>query len=121
MEYKFERLKVWNHALDLCDEVQDILRYLPDSEKFNLSSQLNRATTSIALNIAEGSTTQSNAQQLKFIGYAIRSLIEVVACLRIINRRNYAIPKDNLASFEKSVDQLFIKLQAFSNYLKKHA
>lgn len=119
MEYKFEKLQVWELALNACEQVSDIISYLPDSERFNLSSQINRATTSIALNIAEGSTTQTNAQQLNFIGYAIRSLIEVIACLRIIKRRNYQIPQDLLISFEGLLDKLFIKFQSLSNYLKR--
>ncbi|MCH8569050.1 MAG: four helix bundle protein [Balneolales bacterium] len=118
MEYKFEKLQVWSLALDLCESVLGVLVHLPDMEKFNLCSQLNRATTSVALNIAEGSTSQSDGQQLSFIGYAIRSLIEVIACLRIIRGRKYPVPEDVLSTFENQVDILFIKLQAFSNYLK---
>ena len=43
-----------------------------------LTSQIKRAADSIALNIAEGSTGQSNPEFAKFLGYAIRSGIEVV-------------------------------------------
>ncbi len=46
-----------------------------------------RAATSVALNIAEGSTGQTDSEQARFIGLAIRSLLETVACLHIINRR----------------------------------
>jgi four helix bundle protein len=55
----------------------------------NLSSQLKRAADSIALNISEGCIGQSNPEQKKFIGYAIRSLAEVVTCLHKAQRRNY--------------------------------
>ena len=47
-----------------------------------------RAATSIALNIAEGSTGQTNAEQARYLGMAIRSLVESVACQHIISRRN---------------------------------
>ena len=62
---------------------------LPRSEEYNLKPQIIRAATSIALNIAEGSTSQSNAEQGRFLGMAIRSLIETVACLNLIQKRNY--------------------------------
>jgi four helix bundle protein len=59
---------------------------LPESEKFNLKSQITRAATSISLNMAEGSTGQSDPEPNRFLGLALRSLIETIACLRIITR-----------------------------------
>ena len=118
MEYKFEKLDVWKISLDLSDMVYELAAQLPDIERFNLQSQIIRASTSISLNIAEGSTSQTDAQQSKFIGYAIRSLIEVIACKRHIERRDYIPDKSKLAKTEKVCDMLFMKLQAFKNALK---
>ncbi|MDZ7657659.1 four helix bundle protein [Fodinibius sp.] len=56
MTYKFEKLEVWELAMKFNALSYDIADKLPDSEKYNLTSQLKRASTSIALNIAEGST-----------------------------------------------------------------
>jgi four helix bundle protein len=66
-----------------------LLISFPEKEKFNLTSQLIRAANSIALNLLEGSLGQSNAEQRKFIGYAIRSLAEVITCLHKAKRRKY--------------------------------
>ena len=44
---------------------------------------------SIALNISEGAIGQSNLENKRFIGYAIRSLAEVVTCLHKALRRKY--------------------------------
>ncbi|CAN5183289.1 hypothetical protein BH23BAC3_BH23BAC3_08050 [soil metagenome] len=117
MEYKFEKLDVWKISLDLSDLIYDLAAELPDIERFNLQSQIIRATTSISLNIAEGSTSQSDAQQLKFLGYAIRSLIEVIACKRLIERRNYIRDMDQMMRIEDTCDKLFMKLLAFRNAL----
>ena len=62
---------------------------LPRNEEYNLSSQIKRAATSIALNIAEGSTGQTDPEQARFLAMAIRSLLETVACKHIIERRGY--------------------------------
>ena len=105
-------------SLDLSDLVYDIAAQLPDIERFNLKSQIIRASTSVSLNIAEGSTSQTDAQQSRFIGYAIRSLIEVIACKRHIERRNYISDINKLAETERVCDTLFMKLQAFRNALK---
>ncbi|MCC5905948.1 MAG: four helix bundle protein [Balneolaceae bacterium] len=117
MKYKFEDLKVWQLSLDLGDCVYELSEDLPEIERFNLKSQIIRAITSVSLNIAEGSTSQSDAQQSKFIGYAIRSLIEVIACIRIIERRNYLHDSQVKNKTEVFCHNLFIKLQAFRNSL----
>lgn len=88
--YKFEKLEVWQLALDYIDLIYTIADQLPrhslqDREEFNLKSQIRRAATSIALNpspgslpgqaglrIAEGSTGQTDAQQARFLGLALR-------------------------------------------------
>lgn len=61
----------------------------PKEEIYNLSSQIRRAVDSIALNISEGAIGQSNPEFKKFIGYAIRSLAEVVTCLYKAKNRYY--------------------------------
>ena len=87
MPFKFEKLEVWQLSLDYIDLIYDIANQLPRSEEYNLKSQLTRAATSVALNIAEGSTGQTDAEQARFLGLAIRSLLETVACQHIISRR----------------------------------
>jgi 23S rRNA-intervening sequence protein len=62
-EYKFQRLDVYQLGMDFVDIVYGLTSQLPDSERFNLRSQLERAATSIVLNIAEGSTGQSDLEQ----------------------------------------------------------
>src|SRR5512132_3903856 len=89
MPYKFEQLDVWKLALEYIDLVYMLAENLPRSEEYNLKSQITRAATSIALNIAEGSQGQSDAEQARFLGMAIRSLIETVACQQIIQRRGF--------------------------------
>ena len=71
MPYKFEQLDVWNLSLDYMDLIYDVAGKLPKSEEYNLKSQIIRAATSISLNIAEGSTGQSDAEQARFLGMAI--------------------------------------------------
>lgn len=87
MGFKFEKLEVWQLSLQYIEIIYNIAQKLPPDEKFNLNSQIRRAATSISLNIAEGSTGQSDAEQNRFLGLSLRSLIETVACLRIIEQR----------------------------------
>src|SRR5437870_975567 len=114
--YKFQNLDVYKLALDYLDAIYDVIGKLPESEKFNLSSQIVRAATSVVLNIAEGSTGQSDAEQNRFLGLALRSYLETIACLDIIRRRNY-LSHNMIADVIKLGHGFFVKLQAFRKAL----
>ena len=85
---------------------------LPGHEAFNLTSQFRRAATSVALNIAEGSTGQSDAEQARFLGLELRSLIESVACQHMINRRRYLGEQELLRQAYLQSEALARKIQA---------
>lgn len=89
MPFKFGKLEVWQLALEYSDVTYLVAGQLPKSEDFNLKSQIVRAATSIALNHAEDSTRQTAAEQARFLGIVIRSLLETVACQHLINRRKF--------------------------------
>ena len=89
MNFKFEKLIIWQKAMDYGEKIYSLTKFFPKDEMYNLTSQTKRAVDSIALNIAEGSIGQSDAEQKKFIGYAIRSLAEVITCLHKAVRRKY--------------------------------
>ena len=112
MPFKFEKLEVWQLALDYVDLSYRIAEQLPRSEEFNLKSQLIRAATSVALNIAEGSTGQTDAEQARFLGMAIRSTLETVACQHIMRRRNLVQNITLIDSAYRQADTLVIKLVA---------
>ena len=117
MAYKFEQLDVWQLAMEYVDLIYTLSDQFPRSEEYNLKSQIRRAATSVALNIAEGSTGQSDPEQARFLGMAIRSLIETIACIHIVRRRNYFEDKTLLdQAYEKS-QPLARKLQSFRKSL----
>jgi four helix bundle protein len=112
MGFKFEDLEVWKLALEYTDSVYEMSSKLPREEDFILKSQIRRAATSIALNIAEGSTGQTDSEQARFLGLALRSLVETVACLRLMQKRRYLATTD-LDRLDKMANGLAAKLQAF--------
>ena len=81
MAFKFEKLIVWQKSLDLSDEINQLAKSFPKDELYILASQIKRAADSVSLNIAEGSTGQSNPEFARFLGIALRSNIEVVGCI----------------------------------------
>ena len=89
MSFKFEKLIIWQDSMSFGEQIFKISGKFPPEEKFNLISQIRRASDSIALNIAEGSILQSNLEFKRFLGYSIRSIAEVVTCLYKAKNRNY--------------------------------
>ena len=117
MDYKFQELQVYKIGLNCLDQIYALAEQLPDSEKFNLRHQVTRAATSIVLNIAEGSTGQSDAEQGRFLGLASRSFLETIACFDIMIRRKY-FQEIGLKDIKDLGHQLFVKLQAFKKAIR---
>lgn len=89
MSFKFEKLIIWQDSMDFAEEIFEISNNFQQRELFNLTSQIQRASDSIALNISEGAILQSNPEFRRFLGYSIRSVAEVVTCLYKAQRRKY--------------------------------
>jgi len=117
MSFKFEKLIVWQKAVDLSADVSELTKSFPKDELFVLSSQIKRAADSVALNIAEGSTGQSNPEFNKFLGYAMRSDIEVVSCLYLAQRRNIIKEEDFLKLYGQC-EEILAMLNGLRNSLK---
>ena len=98
MAFRFEDLKVWQKALQLSNEIDLLAKSFPKIEMFSLAQQIKRAADSVVLNIAEGSTGQTIPESKRFLGLALRSAIEVVACLFIARSRRY-LSEDDFKKF----------------------
>ena len=117
MSFKFEKLVVWQKSLDLTLVVHEVTQSFPREELYILTSQIKRAADSVALNIAEGSTGQSNAEFSRFLSIALRSNIEVVGCIFIAQKRKIM----KAADFERiyqMCEQILSMIIALKNTLK---
>jgi four helix bundle protein len=117
--FKFEKLRIWQNSMDFGEEIFSMSKEFPKDELYNLTTQIRRASDSIALNIAEGSTGQSFPEFIKFIGYSLRSLAEVVTCLHKAFRRGYLSEESFNSIYQKSFS-LMNSIAAFRNFLKSN-
>jgi four helix bundle protein len=117
MPFKFEKLIVWQKSLQLIEKVNVLVKQFPKDELFVLTSQIKRAADSVSLNIAEGSTGQSNAEFVRFLNFAIRSNIEVVACLHIARTR-CLIKQTDFEDIYKLCDEMLAMLNGLKQKLK---
>ena len=117
MSFKFEKLKVWQKAVNLAGDVNELTKTFPKEELFILSAQIKRAADSVSLNIAEGSTGQSNAEFRKFLTYALRSDIEVVGCLYLAQRRKL-IDEQSFSNIYALCEEILIMINALRKSLE---
>lgn len=117
MGFKFEKLIVWQKSLNLTAVVHDVTSKFPKEELYVLSSQIKRAADSVTLNIAEGSTGKTNPEFRRFLGFALRSNIEVVACIYIAQKRNI-ISEEDFTRIYKMCEEILVMINALRNSLK---
>ena len=117
MSFKFEKLLVWQKAVELSGDINNLSKTFPKDELFILTSQIKRAADSVSLNIAEGSTGQSNAEFNKFLGYALRSDIEVVGCLHLAKNRDL-IKQDTFRKLYQQCEEILVMINSLRNSLK---
>lgn len=84
--HNFEKLKVWQKAMDIAEEVYKLCLLLPDDEKFNLIHQIKKCAVSIPSNIAEGSGRNHNKEFVQFLGIANGSTFELITQLILAKR-----------------------------------
>jgi four helix bundle protein len=117
MAFKFEKLIVWQMAIELSGIVNNATKKFPKEEMYVLSSQIKRAADSVSLNIAEGSTGQSTPEFKRFLGIALRSDIEVVGCIYLARKRDI-INEEDFNLIYSTCEELLVKIIALRNSLK---
>ncbi len=86
---KYENLIVWKKAMDLVEEVYNLVKILPEDEKFGLTSQIKRCSVSIPSNIAEGAGRNSKKEFRNFLSYANGSTTELETQLLLLTRLGF--------------------------------
>ena len=86
MSFMFEKLDVYQKAIDLADEIAALIDAFPRGYGF-LVDQLNRAALSIATNLAEGNGRFTKPDRRHFFTIARGSAQECIPILEIARRR----------------------------------
>ena len=83
---------VWTKAFDLAEKVYRVSASFPTDERFGMASQVRRATTSVASNIAEGAERRGSKEFFHFLGMANGSLAEIETILILAQRLGSVSP-----------------------------
>ena len=90
----YRTLKAWQHAERLAVECSLVSKKFPDYEQSRLADQLRRASYSVVLNIAEGSSRRGSREYRKFLDTAHGSLAEVETALGLARQLAYLDPAE---------------------------
>ena len=87
--HDYRDLTVWQKAVELTTVTYTLLHGFPPHERFGLCSQMQRAATSVASNIAEGNAHRHRGHYLHHLDIARGSLFELSTQLEIAQRLGY--------------------------------
>jgi len=114
----FSSLKVWQIAFDYAIKVYKITGNFPVEENYALSSQLKRASLSIAANISEGKGRSSNKDFIRFLYIARGSLEESKSHLIFAKELGYVSESDFIA-ISKIAEEVGLTLNGLIKSLTK--
>ena len=86
---RYRDLLVWQKAMDLVVAVYRLSQAFPNTEKFGLASQIQRAAVSIPSNIAEGHARKSSGAFVNHLSIAAGSLAELETQIMLAQRLGF--------------------------------
>lgn len=107
----FKQLRLFQKTRQFNRELYLKSKIFPQDEKFGITSQLRRASISIAANIAEGCGRNSDKEFARFLDIAYASACEV-ECLLLISLDIEIIDQIALSSLNDKLDE--VKKMTFS-------
>ncbi len=112
----YEGLDVWKLADSLALRVYFLSKQFPKDERFEITSQLRRATLAIPTNIAEGSARRHPREFLQFCSISRGSLAETQYLLHFIRRLEW-ITSDQYGDIRKEYERVGQMLNSMITYL----
>lgn len=112
--HEFKKLRVWQDAINVTEQVYQATRKFPKEELFGLTNQMRRAAVSIASNISEGAGRNSKKEFHNFLGYANGSNCELQTQIIIAKRLGYLTEQEQIKISKQleSIGNMIFKLQA---------
>ncbi len=117
--FDYERLQVWQRAIDFAEKVIGISEKLETERKhYRLVEQVEAASTSVAMNIAEGKGRFSKKEYVQFLFYARGSLFETITLLTIFYRKSW-VSKEEFNSVRSEAMVLSKMINSLIRAIKK--
>lgn len=99
--FSFEKLDVWQNSREFVLDIYKLTKKFPLSEIYGVTSQIKRSATSIAKNIAEGTSRNTKKDKAHFLTISYSSTMETLNHLIISKDLDYLSEEDYLICREK--------------------
>jgi four helix bundle protein len=116
MAFRFRNFKVYQDAKNLHKEITILVSTFPRNYWY-LADQMKRSSLSIVLNIAEGSSKQSDKDFNRYLAISLGSVGETIASLEIALDQKL-LTKERFVYFQGRHELLSKQLGGFSKFLK---
>ena len=116
--HNFRELETWKRSYQFAIIIYRLTESFPSKERYNLISQMNRASVSISSNIAEGCSRSSVKDLTRFLDISLGSSFELESQLLIAKGLNY-LSNEKLEAVKKELHQIQKMIQGFKNYINK--
>jgi four helix bundle protein len=118
----YRDIEAYRRSMGLLAPLHKLLARLPDAERFELASQLRRASKSVPANIAEGYDKKRSAKEFKsYLSHALGSANEVVVHLEIAVAIGY-VPQDDIQAlvegYEIVAKQLYRLIESWTDFTR---
>ena len=113
----YKNYKVWEKSHELVLKIYKTTKGFPESEKYNLVSQINRASVSIPTNIAEGCGRETQKELIRFLYIASGSAHELDYLLLVSSELGF-IESSISRSLISEIDEIKKMLAALIKTIK---
>ena len=107
-------LDVWKEAMEFVVQIYSLTHDIPNSEKYGLISQMQRAAISLPSNISEGAARQTTKEFIQFLYIALGSVSELETQLILVEKLGFA----QTADYQQIANTIKSKLINLIKYLK---
>ncbi len=114
----YRNYKVWQKSHELVISIYKITHQFPETEKFNLVSQINRAALSIPTNIVEGCGRETQKELIRFLYIASGSAHELEYLILLSSELEF-LEKSIAKQLLQTIDEIKKMLYALINSIKK--
>jgi four helix bundle protein len=113
MSNGFRDLEVWQHAMELVEDIYRVTVGFPADERFGVVAQLRRSAVSVPSCIAEGHARHTTREYLRFVGIAAGSLAELRTQSDIAARLGWlsAEPHHNIETRAERLSRMLTRLR----------
>lgn len=105
MDQPHKKLDLWRAAMELAVTIYQVTDLFPREERYGLTDQIRRASSSVPSNIAEGAGRQTRKEFINYLHIAQGSLSELDTHLELARRLGY-LGQDSWTALDGKVERI---------------